>query len=121
MLAMSGYKESRVDIDIFYPTINNNKIWETCNIEGPILKIVQISGDSVILVSKVPLQSQDFIAFLFKVGSYPFIDCLVGVDTVVEKCGQYVASCKFYLLSDEHKQMICSFVEESNSGAIAEP
>lgn len=106
-------KQVKLDLEVFYPSINNEKTWEKYSVTGAVMKVIALKEEGLILISKVPVKSSDFISFLIKIGEFTSFNCLLGVEEVKEKQGQFVAFCKFYLLSDSQQKSIKKFIDEN--------
>lgn len=102
-----------LNLDIFYPIVNNESIHDKYKNDEAFIKIVNISKSGVLLWSKLPLQVGDYVNFLVKIGENPSFWCLVLVKRIETKDNVIYAGCEFFSLSMDQINQINAFVEKT--------
>lgn len=104
-----------LNLDIYYPRVNNVSIHEQYGDKDPLMKIVNISKAGVMLLSKAQLKVDDFVNFLIKIEENPSFWCMLQVKWVKIVDKHYQAGCEFYSLKMEEINQINDFVEKSKT------
>ncbi|MGE5628806.1 MAG: PilZ domain-containing protein [Solirubrobacterales bacterium] len=102
-----------LNLDIFYPIVNNESIHEKYKNDEAFLRIINISKSGVLLWSKIPLQVGDYVNFLVKIEDNPSFWCLVLVKRIEVKENAFYAGCEFYSLGMNEINQINKFVEKT--------
>lgn len=103
------------DLEIFYPCINNVSIYRDYNVEGPLLRAVNISKTGVCFVSKAKIKVDDFLSFMLKIEENPTFWCLSQVKWVKAEKDTYIIGCQFYLLDRENLKAVSDYADKVNN------
>lgn len=99
-------------MDIYYPMINSQSVYEIYKTEGPLMRTINISKTGVLIESKIPLQVEDFINFTLKVEDSPSFWCLVTVKRIIVKESLYYLGCEFISLSMDQINIIDQYIKK---------
>lgn len=102
-----------LNLDIYYPRVNNISIHEQYQTDEAFMRILNISKSGVLLWSKVPLKIGDYVNFLVQIEENPSFWCLVLVKRIDLKDNAYLAGCEFYSLKMEEINQINDFVDKT--------
>ncbi|HEY5562866.1 MAG TPA: PilZ domain-containing protein [Clostridiaceae bacterium] len=104
----------RIDfnLEIFYPCINNVSVYRDFNVEGPLLKAVNLSKTGVCFIGKIPMKVGDFLSFMLKIEDNPTFWCLSEVKWVRNENDKYLVGCQFYLLDRERLKAIVDYTDK---------
>ncbi|GEM_PF-4890867 len=105
-------KNVPIDIDVFYPTVNQQSFSADTDQDTPYMKVVSMNAHGVNLISLLHLKENDFVSFLMKLGPSPSFPCLTVVNKVVYKENFSIAKCGFLLLKDFHQDIINKYIAE---------
>ncbi|GAA0721731.1 PilZ domain-containing protein [Clostridium malenominatum] len=99
-----------VELDIYYPRVNNKSIYENYKSSEPVMKGIKIDSEGITLISKTPLIVGDFVNFSIALGEYPSFWCLCEVKYVQYEDTNCKAQCEFYSLTMEQINMIKEYM-----------
>lgn len=102
-----------LNLDIYYPRVNNVSIYEQYGDKNPLMKIINISKTGVMIFSKAPLKKDDFVNFLIKIEENPSFWCTLQVKWIKIQGDLYQAGCEFFSMKMEEIDQINEFVEKS--------
>ena len=100
-------------IEIFYPRLNNESVYEDYDTTKPLLKATNISESGICFISRLPANPGDFMSFMLKVEDNPSFWCLCEVRWIEQKDDQYMLGCKFFLLSELYLKIIREYVKKN--------
>lgn len=100
-------------MDIYYPMINSESVYEVYQVEGPLMRTINISKDGVLIESKISLSVGDFLNFTLKVEENPSFWCLVEVKRLLVKESLYYLGCEFISLNMNQINMIDEYIQKS--------
>ena len=104
---------AKFGIDIFYPRLNNESVYEDYDTSTPLLRTTNISESGICFVSRIPAKPGDFMSFMLKVEDSPSFWCLCEVRWVEENHGNYMIGCRFFLLSELYLKIIREYVKKN--------
>ncbi|KHD35595.1 hypothetical protein NL50_12640 [Clostridium acetobutylicum] len=107
-----GKSRKRIDLEISYPRINDESVYEKYKDREPILKSVNISESGICFKSRMLLRSGDFVSFLLNIERKPSFWCLSVVRWTGCNDNSYVIGCEFVSLTLQQIKTIRNFVDE---------
>ncbi|URZ01384.1 PilZ domain-containing protein [Clostridium felsineum] len=107
-----GKVRKRIELEISYPRVNDESIYEKYKGEEPLLEAVNISEFGIGFKSKLPLKSGDFISFLLSIDGKPSFWCISMIKWVGYNDKSYVIGCEFISLNMQQIRVIRNFVDE---------
>ena len=103
-------KMRNIDLNIYYPRVNDKSVYENYKSLELIMKAITISVEGITLLSKIPLMIGDFINFSLTLGNHPSFWCLCEVKFVQYEDTSCKAQCEFYSLTMEQINIIKEYV-----------
>lgn len=103
-------KRAEYNQELYYPRVNDNSVYQKYGTKEPIMEAVNISETGVSFKSRIPLIEGDFLNFALTIENNPSFWCLAEVKWVRELDHEYLVGCEFYTLSQEHVDLIKSYV-----------
>lgn len=103
-----------LNLEIYYPIVNNESIHEKYNYQGVAMYAVNISTLGICLKSKFPLKVGDILNFTLKLLDNPSFWCMTEVKWIKNVEDEYLVGCEFYILKDEQINVIRDFVNLKN-------
>ncbi|KAJ53519.1 hypothetical protein CTM_02059 [Clostridium tetanomorphum DSM 665] len=106
-------KRAQFDLDIHYPRINDKSMYIKYETDEPLMKGINISSTGILLLSKVPVKTGDFISFSMRIGDYPSFWCLCEAKWVNSNVNNCLVGCEFFSLTMQQINTIKEYVENS--------
>lgn len=103
-------KKRKINIDIYYPRVNDESIYEKYKSEEPIMTIINMSSESITILSKFFLEIGDFINFSLTLGDYPSFWCLCEVKNIKFQDEYCEVECELYSLTMEQINKIKEYI-----------
>ncbi|MBU5484856.1 PilZ domain-containing protein [Clostridium sp. MSJ-11] len=103
-------KKGKISIDIYYPRVNDKSVYEQYKSREPVMKIINMSSTKLTILSKVFLNTGDFINFSLALRDYPSFWCLCEVKNIKFQDEYCETECQFYSLTMEQINSIKQYI-----------
>lgn len=104
-------------LDVYYPRVNNKSVSTNLNSENdfPIMKAINLSENGICFISKIHIQTGDFINFLIKIEDAPSFSCTAEVRWVGFDDHNYLLGCRLISLSLDQIHIIRDYIKHVNN------